>query len=116
VLTLDNGKFQPLEDSGRGIDQYREPPGESGFGIGSLILADGHFLCLGENGLLAWLDLSPAGCRILSSTRLFTADQAWTAPVLSDGRVYICQNLPDSGKSGARLICLDLEKEKPNGK
>jgi outer membrane protein assembly factor BamB len=107
VLKLEGGG-SPVEGRGHGADQYREPPGEAGFGIGSMLYVDGRFLCLGENGLLAWLDLSPEGCRILSSTRLFNAEQAWTAPVLSDGRAYICQNLPDPGNS-PRLICIDLK-------
>ncbi|WP_168433619.1 PQQ-binding-like beta-propeller repeat protein [Pontiella sulfatireligans] len=102
------------EGAGRGADRYRPPPGEGGFGIGSLIYADGRFLCLGENGLLAWLELSPDGCTILSAVRLFKADQSWTGPVLSGGRAYIGQNLPD-GKHAARLICLDLNKESGDG-
>ena len=95
--------------TGRGADQYRAPPGRRGFGIASLIYADGRFLCLGETGLIAWLDLSPQGCRILSARRLFTADQTWTAPVLSHGLLYIAQNLPDNDtKIPPRLLCYDL--------
>ncbi|OGV66207.1 MAG: hypothetical protein A2283_06690 [Lentisphaerae bacterium RIFOXYA12_FULL_48_11] len=90
-----------------GADQYREPPGKQGFGFASLIWADNHFICLGETGLLAWLDLSPKGCRIISSCRLFTASQTWTAPVLSKGLLYINQNLP-SENSPSRLLCYDL--------
>jgi outer membrane protein assembly factor BamB len=96
--------------TGRGADQYRDPPGDHDLGIGSLIYADGHFLCLGENGLLAWLDLSPERCRIISSTRVFNADQSWTAPVLSDSLVYVTQSLPGKGMP-PRLICLDLERK-----
>jgi outer membrane protein assembly factor BamB len=98
--------FQSLENGG-GAARYRPPPGDDGFGIGSIIYADGKFLCLGENGLLAWLDLSPEGCSVLSSVRLFRAEQTWTAPVLSNGRAFICQNLPDED-TPPRLICLDL--------
>lgn len=93
--------------TGRGADQYREPPGRRGFGIGSLIQVDGRFLCLGETGLLAWLDLSPQGCRILAARRLFNADQTWTAPVISRGLLYVTQNLPDQ-KTPPRLLCYDL--------
>jgi outer membrane protein assembly factor BamB len=107
VIKIEGIESQVVAGSGSGADQYREPPGKAGVGIGSLLYADRRFLCLGENGLLAWLDLSPEGFRILSSVRLFNSEQAWTAPVLSDGRVYICQNLPDS-ENPARLICLDL--------
>lgn len=90
-----------------GADQYREPPGSQGFGFGSLIWADGRFICLGETGLLAWLDLSPQGCRVISSCRLFSADQAWTAPVLSKGLLYINQNRPGTD-APARLLCYDI--------
>lgn len=111
VPKLDRAEFQSLEGTGRGADRYRPPPGEGGFGIGSLIYADGRFLCLGENGLLAWMNLSPEGCSILSSVRLFRAEQTWTAPVLSGGWLYITQNLPDLGNP-PRLMCLDLNKER----
>jgi outer membrane protein assembly factor BamB len=95
--------------SGRkfGAEQYREPPGKQGFGFGSLLWADNHFICLGETGLLAWLDLSPKGCRIIYSCRLFSADQTWTAPVLSKGLLYINQNLPDQDNP-PRLLCYDI--------
>jgi hypothetical protein len=97
--------------SGRGGDRYRPPPGADGFGIGSLVYAGGRFLALGENGLLAWMDLTPGGCSILSARRLFEAGQTWAAPVLSDGCLFVCQNLPDAAKNGPRLICIDLNKE-----
>ncbi len=98
-----------LQGTGRGADQYRPPPGRRGFGIASLIYADGRFLCLGETGLIAWLDLSPNRCRILSARRLFTADQTWTAPVLSRGLLYITQNrTQNKNKIPPRLLCYDL--------
>ena len=110
VVKLAGVESKAVTGSGSGADQYREPPGKAGFGIGSLLYANGRFLCLGENGLLAWLDISPEGFRIISSVRLFNAEQAWTAPVLSDGLAYICQNLPDS-ENPSRLICIDLTKQ-----
>jgi len=98
-------------DSGRGGDRYREPPGNTGFGFGSLILADGLFLGLGETGLIAWFDLTPKGFRILSGRRLFNAPQTWTAPVLSRGLLYLTQNRPD-GRTPPRLLCCDLRAER----
>ena len=94
----------------RGAEQYRQAPGNNGFGIGSLIRADGRFLCLGETGLLAWLDLAPEGCRILSGRRLFSAEQTWTAPVLSRGLLYIAQNRRH-GRVPPRLLCYDLREQ-----
>ena len=70
VPKLAGENFQSLEGSGRGADRYRPPPGEDGFGIGSLIYADDHFLCLGENGLLAWRRAPHRAARTRSQPRL----------------------------------------------
>lgn len=74
----------------------------------SLLRVDGAFLCLGENGDLAWLDLSPRGAAVKAQAKLFHAPEAWTAPVLSDGRLFLCQNQPASDGTKPRLICYDL--------
>jgi outer membrane protein assembly factor BamB len=74
----------------------------------SLIRADGAFLCLGENGDLAWLELTPKGGAIKAQTKLFHAPETWAAPVISDGRLYICQNEAGDGGTKARIICYDL--------
>ena len=87
----------------------REVP--SGILRGWLLPVDGRCLCLGEYGDLLWLDLNPAGYRALSRTRLFTASQTWSPPVLSRGLLYICQNRPDPADgSPPRLICFDLRE------
>jgi len=76
---------------------------------GSLLWADGQFLCLGEGGHLGWLDLSPDGYKELSRVWLFNAQQTWNVPVLSRGLLYVCQNTPDSiNHKPARLLCYDL--------
>jgi outer membrane protein assembly factor BamB len=75
---------------------------------GSLLRADGGFLCLGENGDLAWLDLTPKGAKITATAKLFNAPETWTGPALSDGRLFICQNAPGSNGTKPRLICYDL--------
>lgn len=84
------------------------------FGIyrGSLVLADGHFLCLSEMGHLLWLDLSPNGYQEISRARLFTAHETFTGPVLSRGLLYVMQNKKDilTGKP-PRLLCYDLRAE-----
>jgi hypothetical protein len=73
------------------------------------VQVDGGVLCLGEFGHLLWLDLSPAGCRILARTWLFAATETWTPPALSRGLLYICQNTPDRDQgTTARLLCYDL--------
>lgn len=81
---------------------------------GSLLSADGHFLCLGELGHLLWLDLTPQGYRELARTWLFAAKQTWALPVLSRGLLYVCQNAPDMlTKTRPRLLCYDLRAEGP---
>jgi len=78
---------------------------------GNLIMADGAFLCLGEFGSLLWLDLSPAGCRILSRSQPFLAAQTWAPPAISHGLLYLMQNSRDvvTG-TGPRLICFDIRR------
>jgi outer membrane protein assembly factor BamB len=84
-----------------------------GLQLGSLLHADGQFLALGEMGDLAWLDLTPAGCREISHANLFKARETFTLPVLSRGLLYVLQNKKGlSGKTGQRLLCYDLRTSK----
>jgi outer membrane protein assembly factor BamB len=76
-----------------------------------LMPVDGRFLCLGEYGHLLWVDLTPQGYKELDRSQLFLAGETWTPPVLSNGLLYICQNAPATGGTGAtspRLLCYDL--------
>jgi outer membrane protein assembly factor BamB len=76
---------------------------------GSLLAADGQFLCLGEMGHLLWMDLTPKGYREVSRTWLFPARESWTLPVLSRGLLYVAQNAQDIvRRTGPRLLCYDL--------
>jgi outer membrane protein assembly factor BamB len=82
---------------------------------GSLLWADGNFLCLGELGHLLWLDLTPQGYRELARTWLFAARETWVLPVLSRGLLYVTQNSRGMihGET-PRLLCYDLrESELP---
>jgi outer membrane protein assembly factor BamB len=74
-----------------------------------LLRADGRTLCLTEWGHLLYVDLSPAGVKVMSRTWLFAAPETWTPPVLSKGLLYVNQNQRDAlHDKGARLICYDL--------
>ena len=76
---------------------------------GSLLAADGRFLCLGEFGHLLWMDLTPDGYIEVSRTWLFNARESWTLPVLSRGLLYVTQNTRDIVKDDSpRLLCYDL--------
>jgi outer membrane protein assembly factor BamB len=78
----------------------------------SLLKADGAFLCLGEIGSLHWLDLSPAGARVLAQAQPFYALNTWSLPALSHGLLYVRQQTKDlMQKTGERIICLDLRGE-----
>lgn len=78
----------------------------------SLLKADGAFLCLGEVGSLHWLDLSPAGAKVVAQGQLFRALNTWSLPALSHGLLYVRQQAQDlMRKTGERVICLDLRGE-----
>jgi outer membrane protein assembly factor BamB len=78
----------------------------------SLLEVDGAFLCLGETGSLHWLDLSPAGAKVIAQAQLFYALNTWSLPALSHGLLYVRQQSEDLlRKSGPRVICFDLRGE-----
>jgi outer membrane protein assembly factor BamB len=79
---------------------------------GSLLAADGQFLCLGELGHLLWIDLSPKGCKQVARAWLFPARESWTLPVLSRGLLYVVQNARDLFRETTpRLLCYDLRAQ-----
>jgi hypothetical protein len=90
-----------------GKEQWRADLGGK-FQRASLIRADGAFLCLGENGDLAWLDLTPKGASVKTQSKLFHAPETWTPPVISGGLLFICQNQSGSHATKARLICYEF--------
>jgi outer membrane protein assembly factor BamB len=94
------------ETLGRGASSRREVVGTY---RGSLLMVDGHFLCLGELGHLLWMDLTPKRYREVARCRLFFARESWTLPVLSRGLLYVVQNTRDVFEgTGPRLLCYDL--------
>lgn len=72
-------------------------------GRAGLLHVDGAFLCIGDQGTLLWLDLSPEGLKILAEAQLFQAPETWGVPTVSRGLIYVNQNA-----MGSRLICYDL--------
>jgi outer membrane protein assembly factor BamB len=81
----------------------------------SLLLVDGHFICLGEDGVLRLLKVNPKKCEEVSRVELRPRGKdgkvnplappllqypAWAAPILSHGLLYV------RGKD--RLVCLEL--------
>ncbi len=79
----------------------------------SLLMVDGHFLCLGENGVLRLLKVNPEKYEEVSSmvvrrTAAITArthsNPYWAAPVLSHGLLYV--------RGENQLLCLELIPQK----
>ncbi|MEE8526388.1 MAG: PQQ-binding-like beta-propeller repeat protein [Thermoanaerobaculia bacterium] len=59
-----------------------------GFGKGSLIVADGDLIVLGERGLLVLAEASPEGFDEKGRVRALD-DKCWTSPTLAGGRLYL---------------------------
>ena len=73
---------------------------QGGFGTGSLMLADGKLIILGEKGKLVIAEASPDEFREISSARILTG-KCWTVPVLANGRIY-------ARNAAGRLVCVDV--------
>jgi outer membrane protein assembly factor BamB len=73
---------------------------EGGFGQGSLMIADGKLIVLGEKGNLVIAEASPRGFRPLSTAYILTG-RCWTVPVLANGRIYTRSAQGD-------LVCVDV--------
>ena len=114
VVCLDPDTGQELSRTDLSFDETyveagREKTVSLSVGAGSLIWADGRFLCLGDNGHLLWLECTPQGALELARAWLFGANETWTPPVLSRGLLYVCQNKRERfGDEPARLLCYDL--------
>jgi outer membrane protein assembly factor BamB len=94
-------------DLATGKEKWRNDLGNK-FGRASLLAVDGSFLCLGEFGDLAWLELTPQRATVQQQTKLFNAPDTWTLPAVSRGLLYVCQNQRGGKAEPARLICYDL--------
>ena len=73
---------------------------KSGFGKGSLMLADGKLIILSERGELVVAEATPTGYKELARDHVI-GGKCWTMPVLANGRIY-CRN--DRGN----LVCFDV--------
>jgi outer membrane protein assembly factor BamB len=77
---------------------------QQGFAKGSLLVADGHLIVLGEKGQLALVEATPEGYREKASFDV-TRRRCWTVPVLAGGRLYV--------RHQKEIVCLDL---RPSGR
>ena len=86
----------------------------------SLLYVDGHFICLGEFGVLELLKVNPERCEIVSKLTLRRDEPGndpydngsprllkypcWAAPILSHGLLYV--------RGDDRLVCLEVIPDK----
>ena len=91
---FDNAILTCIE-ANTGEEQWRH----RGFGKGSLLLADGHLIILGEGGKLALAEASPNEYREKARFQLFD-DKCWTVPTLAGGKLYL--------RTQKEMVCLDL--------
>ena len=97
VYGFDNANLACL-DVRTGKVVWREK-GRRGFKKGSLLIADGMLIVLGEYGRLALAEATPGGYRERSAFAV-SANKCWTVPVLAEGRLYV--------RDEGRLVCLAL--------
>lgn len=78
----------------------------------SLLMVDGHFVCLSEDGALRLLRVNPKKYDVVSEMEVVDPDTrqpllkypCWAAPILSHGRLYV--------RGEDRLVCLELIPKK----
>jgi len=73
---------------------------QKGMGTGSLMIADGKLIILGEKGKLVIAEASPEGYKELASAEILTG-KCWTYPVLANGRIY-------ARNAAGQLVCVDV--------
>jgi outer membrane protein assembly factor BamB len=74
-----------------------------GFGKGSVIAADGLLFVLSDDGVLALVEATPSAFTEKGRTQALKPEggRAWTAPALSDGRVYV--------RNHAEIVAYDVK-------
>jgi outer membrane protein assembly factor BamB len=68
---------------------------QSGFGHGTLLIADGHMIILGERGDLALAEVDPERYREVARMEKVLRGRSWTVPVLHRGVLYL-RNLKEA--------------------
>ena len=92
---FDNAILTCIEASS-GTEQWRR----RGFGKGSLILADGHLIVLGDAGKLALVEVNSAEYKEKAQAQVLEG-KCWTVPTLAGGKLYI--------RNEKELVCLDMK-------
>jgi outer membrane protein assembly factor BamB len=71
------------------------------FRKGSLLIADGHIILLGEDSTLTLARATPDGYQVQASHRV-SQNKCWTVPALARGKLYI--------RDESSVVCLDLKE------
>src|SRR5262249_14918402 len=74
---------------------------QRGFASGSLTVADGKLIILGEGGQLAVAEPTPDEYREIAAFR-FSKKRCWTVPVIANSRLYL--------RDEQKIVCYDLRK------
>ena len=91
---FDNSILKCL-DAETGAEQWKT----RGYGKGTLIVADGHLVILGERGNLGIAAATPEGFAEKAQTWVFNS-KCWTVPSLADGRLYL--------RDESEIVCLEV--------
>ncbi len=75
---------------------------ERGWGLGSLMMADGKLIVLSDEGRLGVVAANPKEYHMLASAQVLDG-KCWTVPVLAEARIY-CRNVT------GHLVCVDVGK------
>ncbi len=70
--------------------------------MGSVMIADGKLVVLGDKGTLAIVDAAPDSYKEIARANVL-GGLCWTVPVLSGGKIF-CRNHEGD------LVCLDVSK------
>lgn len=73
---------------------------QGGFGLGSVMMANGKLIALTDKGKLVIARASPDHYEELSTAQILTG-KCWTVPVLANGRIY-------ARNADGRLVCVDV--------
>jgi outer membrane protein assembly factor BamB len=94
---------------------------EKGLTRTSLLMIDGHFICLAENGIVRLLKVNRHKYELVSEVELedpktkqpLLEYPCWAAPIVSNGLLYVRgEERSERAESRGRLVCLELIPEK----
>ncbi|MGH7599555.1 MAG: PQQ-binding-like beta-propeller repeat protein, partial [bacterium] len=91
---FDGGTLKCIEWN-TGAEKWKQ----RGFGVGTLIYADGHLIVLGDKGRLALVEAAPTGYKEKAVAEILNGT-CITVPALAGGKLYV--------RNTKELACLDM--------